>query len=947
MDSTRKRRYPAILGLFSIFILAGISACSNPMMDLMQERITEDVETQILGDPPEVVSITPAAGDANAATSSAVTVVFGTDLDETTVSDDSVRLLLLPGLTPVFGSVSYQAETRTVLYTPDTRLDVETTYRLEIGTTVRTLRGAPLGQAYTTEFTTRYFHDDEIGIDLTYTSGDLVLNEGAPIYFQLYRVPLPDPMDIDQYMAILGDMPVTAEGKYRIPQSSIPEGASQALVFMFHDIDGDYTPGNDGAGTGDSERVLKPGEPGNLADPDNETIITGTSGGYYQIADAFVVSIGSGYTISYQDGINVTPDGYETLDDLPRNSQVLTQGIYEIARTLHALDDVDYLRFTPPTRDHYIVETGDTAIDLGMELYATESEALTQSSPLSGIDTGVDLAAGHEYFLRVDSPSSDLGSYKIRYRLRPVVDAAEPNNETPDNPTPLSFGRGNTITASLSDLGDGADRDVYAITVEAGLRYAVEVTETDNPFGAYLDARNLQFGITMYTAWDGVSGSGIWQSNLEDFYQIENGRLVFTASRVNVTSGSETRWLVIENITPRQGGTDNADDPRPSGGYTILYTHGPDLLDEEYDETAGGPLSDDVIDGDTVIGTYVYSLGDTVYERTIYSGTDTETPGSDVDWFRLQAYEASSDHIVIAEPSAADGIVVKTELFISTIDGGFAVPDTAAGVKAAGQPWTAVPDTRGFVFLPYQAWGSSFTFWQTPDYQYFWVRVTRDSEEPGNPITGGYTLTIKAGGDNEDNNYPDDAQTDIGGGTMAGIDETPWIGQPFSGDFSNRNQLSWDGSSPNRQTARTITLGAADQNQWTVYRKDYDYKGEPDGVTDPSTDWDFLWTEIPAGLSGGNFYAALISRSNPDIPLKLTYWKVSAGDWTTYQADEVVLESELGTAEGTFVPTDEENAFEVNGAAEGDIYIFRIERDNDGAGPEDLEGGAYRFYLSE
>jgi hypothetical protein len=929
----------------------------------MQQKISEDVTIYLAGAAPRVLGISPEPGTSEIPTSAVISAVFDVELDPATLTGSTVTLTRLSPATAVPGTLSYDAATRTASFTPATRLDPDKSYRLTVTTGVKSAKGAALGTSFSTTFTTRYFHDDEIGIDLTYSSSDLVLNANAPIYIQLYTIPLPFPPTIED-MTILDSLPITASGKYRIPRALIPRQSSQALVFLFHDIDNNYVPGGDGAGAGDSERIIQTGVPGNATDPDDGTIILENADGFFLIDPSLILETGTGYTVTYSDGTPYEADGFEVLDIPPSNSRLLSQGIFESARNLHSLNDVDYLRFTPPTTDHYVVEVKDTDYQLRVELHGSDSSALLGGGGLAGStgstariinESAYQLTGGQTYYLRVNSPNSGMGPYEIGFRLRDVPeDQYEPDNYSPASPTTLLPGRQNMLSATLSDGPGSQDVDVYAITVEAGQRYAIEVTESDNHFGSYLDNRNVQFKITMYTSWDGSIGAGIWQSDLEGFYQTANGRVMFDASRVNVTSGSETRWIVVSNQSPQQGGTG----PRPSAAYSILYTWGPDVWDKEYVESQGGPRSDDTINGTTAIGADIYLPGEAKVQRTIYSGTNTANPGSDVDWFRFTARSATLEYIVSAQPAAGvDGIAGDLTLYRSTSVGGNAVPATTGetAVKGQSQPWTNTADgTVGFIFQPWTALGYSDTAWSEQNNRVFWIKVQRSTEVPGNPVAGRYTLSIKGGADDEDSYYisdtkQSDIQVDLGGGGMAGIDETPWIGPPFSMDFSNRNQLAWAGDYGGRYTRQALGENL-DQYHWSIYRRDYDYNGEPDGVNNPSVDWDFTWVEIPAGgLNGSNFYIQLISDSNPAMPLKLSYWKVSSTAWTSYKSDGVVRQAELGTPTGVYTthPDDVESLYApINGVVAGEIYVFRIERNGTSSDGHPV-GGVYWFRLVE
>ncbi len=928
--------------LITAGIAAAMTSCSNPLLERMQERIAGDVAVYLSGPAPAISRAVPESVQEGIPTSTGISVTFDMNIDKTTLHESSFKLLQLPALTPVTGTVVYDPATKTAGFTPAARLEVETTYRIVVGAAVKSAAGAALARDYTTEFTTRYFHDDEIGIDLNYSSGDLVLNASAPIYFQVYSVPLPYPVT-GASMSVLSDIPVTSSGKYRIPRNRIPQGAGQALVMMFHDTDNSYQPGDDGADTGDSERVIKLDVAGKTIGTDNaDDLITGNADGFYILNENYIVTVGVGYAVTYADGSPVDPDAFETADSSGTFRQ-LTFGVLETARNLHMLTDVDYLRFVPPTTDHYSIKVKDTTFAVEVGVYASDSDAYTGNNALAGssgtgeriINTGwYEFTAGTTYYLRIDSPTSGLGWYSISYRLRDVpADTYEPK-ETPAEATVLALGRTNALEATLGNN----DRDVYAITVTAGARYAIEVTELDNYFGSQLAKRGVQFGITMYTTWDGTNGSGIWYGDIEDFYQTANGRLMFDASRVNVTSGSETRWLVIQNLTPAQGNSNIM----PSARYKVLYTWGPDTLDEEYVTSLNGPRSDDVID--STDDTEPRFVNTAPIVRTLYSGTDTADPGSDVDWFRIQVRNNMTDYLIRTEPvPGVDGIIVEFDVYRANQTGAI-IPDLVAAGQATAQPWSGSQDepVRGVKIKGYQIYDSAsqfITYNPTSIQGTMFVRVRRSPTSLTNPLTGAYRLYFTAGADNEDDQNPD-SKTTVSS-VDYNLDETPWIGIPSGLNFEERNKLAdiddWSGSStPIRYN--------------TLHRKTYDFStGEPDGAA-LGADFDYLWAEIPAGITNVSLIVVASHESYPGMPVKATVRRArktspsSALD-TIRSVDispdnEIVTEAELGTAtpytsETYFTNNGDHQIFQNITVVPRDVLFIRVERDTANAGPGD------------
>ena len=311
-------------------------SCQNPLLEQMQNRIVNDVTISLAGDAPRILAATPGPSATDIPTSAVISAVFDINLDPATITGSTVSLTRLSPAAAVPGTLSYNAAARTASFTPDARLEPDKSYRLTVTTGVKSAKGAALGTAFNTTFTTRYFHDDEIGIDLSYVSSDLVLNSNAPIYIQILTVPLPFPANLETDMAILGAMPITASGRYRIPQSLIPRQSDKAVFFLFHDIDNNYEPGDDGAGTGDSERIIQTGVPGNTTDPEDGTIVFDHADGFFVFDSSLILETGTGYTVTYSDGTPYAADGFEGQDLPPSGSRVLTQGIFETARNLHS-----------------------------------------------------------------------------------------------------------------------------------------------------------------------------------------------------------------------------------------------------------------------------------------------------------------------------------------------------------------------------------------------------------------------------------------------------------------------------------------------------------------------------------------------------------------------------------------------------------------------------------
>lgn len=937
-ESADHRFSMAVFFLFALFAMS----CSNPLLERMKEKIEDDVVTYVAGEAPVVSSVLPAASAESVPTSSSVSVSFDIDIDASTLSSDTFKLLRLPSLSAVSGSSAYDAVTRTITFTPGSRLDVEASYRIEIAASLKSAKGADLGQTFTSQFTTRYFHDDEIGIALTYSSADLVLNSGAPIYFQVYRVPLPSPPTASD-LTILNDMPATASGKYRIPRDRIPTGASQALVMLFHDINGNFQPSDDGAGSGDTERWIKTGVAGNLVEDSADIIAGAAVDGYMNLNPAYVVSVGTGYAVTYTDGSPISADGFESLD-VPGSYHELTQGTYETARNLHALTDVDYLTIAPDANNHYAVKVKETTYELRVELYANNSDALTRSNPLASssgtaartINADAYAMTGDQiYYLRVDSPSSGLGPYEIGYMYAAASADASESDDDSASAKPLTFGRAGVQTRTFHQA-EGVDYDWFALSLEAGKSYMVEVWEQASYFpGSAARGLNADFRLE-------DSGG----SSSTNHYEIKNNMLYITP-----LGSPGTYYLRVSNETTAIGAE------RPTMAYTILVTYGPDSADVRDDPFyAGDEYAQWNEHGPAGVSGTGYAIPDAVRKptglsRTIYSALDGENPEQDVDWIRIQVNDNMTDYLIRTEPdSGTDGIIVEFDVYRATGSSPY-IPDIASGVKATGQAWSGSADepTRGVKIQGYVLQDYNYaTHYPTGTQHIFFVKVRRSTTSASNPLSGAYRFYFQAGADNEDDQYPDYEEPVAS--VLYGIDETPWMGSPNSTDFSDRNKLA---------TADEWSSGSTPIRYNSIYRKDYDIStGKPDG-TAPGADYDFLWAEIPAGMTSASLSIVSSFDNYPaGMPVKATVYKAprsgSGAQATilardTAPADEVVTASELvyvGTydSQSYFGTHGDHQIFEtISGlnVAGGDVLFIRVERDDANAVAGDPERSEY------
>lgn len=927
-----------ILACFGLIVLS----CSNPVMQILQEKLAEDVEVHLLGEPPEVESLSPLSGAAEVPTSAVLSAVFTAPMDETTINGESVRLFLLPGLTTVSGTVSYAADTKTLRFVPAARLEPDKNYRLEIGTAVKTLRGNSFKEPYLWEFSTRYFHDDEIGINLNYSSADLVLNAANPIYIELYGVPLPT-SGMSSYITELTDILITSSGKYRIPKDLIPQGRTEALIFLHHrreDGSFDY-----------SSRLYRSGAAGNLVDADNDDnfsdLVIDSSGEYFSLNETYIAGIGNGYSLTYSDGSPINPDEYENADSTPSSYLQVEQGVYETRRNIHAPDDVDFLIFTTSSTDKYEirVDTTESSLNLKVGLYALNGTRLAENNG-SGVWTvnpaGTPLTKSSQYYLRISGYDGGLGEYKVGwFYAQAPQDAGEPSNNEKAGAVSLEIGRSGAVTGTFHENGSFGDSDWFSIPLDAGKTYVAEIQEDTSYFGPTAESRGMTVEFRLEKDNGDTNTSNFTLPGTNTFYIDDPASF----------AGTGTYYLKITNTTDLKG------DQRPSMRYTLLVTYGPDSYDRtdnpftdptnEFDlYNEHGPAG---TEGDGTIIPWVPYDGYAGTRRTIYSTLSGETPGQDWDWFRVQFRNNFTHYLIWTEPEpGADGIITEFDIFGATWDGGNSVPNLGGGPLVSGYQWEGegFEAVRGLMVTPYQApLNAPLTFYPTPTQGTYFIRVRRSSANLAGTTTGAYRLFFRAGGDNEDNQEPD-YKIEVGG-VEYGLDETPWLGSIGFSDFTTRNKL-------------------ADRNEWTsgqtpiryntIAKVDYNTgNGEPLGSS-PEPDHDYLWIEIPAGATSVNLVINTALGTYKGMPVKATVYKapnigapnaldtIRARD--TAPTNEVVTEAELvfvGTynSQSYFGTYGDHQIAETLSVTAGDVIFIRVERDSDNALPGDSETAEY------
>jgi methionine-rich copper-binding protein CopC len=103
---------------------------------------------------PTVLSTTPANNANTVAVNSTVNVLFSEDMDAATINGTTFTVKTTVGSTPVAGSVSYNAATRTAIFNPTGTLTANTGYTVTITSGAKDLAGNGLAGSFSFVFTT-------------------------------------------------------------------------------------------------------------------------------------------------------------------------------------------------------------------------------------------------------------------------------------------------------------------------------------------------------------------------------------------------------------------------------------------------------------------------------------------------------------------------------------------------------------------------------------------------------------------------------------------------------------------------------------------------------------------------------------------------------------------------------------------------------------------------
>jgi hypothetical protein len=100
------------------------------------------------------VSTNPVEGETKAGIATTVTATFSESMDPLTITGSTFTLKTTAGSTPVAGTVSYDAVTKTATFTPSSALSNNTSYTATITTGAKNLGGVPMAANKVWAFTT-------------------------------------------------------------------------------------------------------------------------------------------------------------------------------------------------------------------------------------------------------------------------------------------------------------------------------------------------------------------------------------------------------------------------------------------------------------------------------------------------------------------------------------------------------------------------------------------------------------------------------------------------------------------------------------------------------------------------------------------------------------------------------------------------------------------------
>lgn len=138
-----KKNWTTVLAAF--FLAVAVSSCS-------------DENTETIGFCPVVVSTSPDDGDTGVGLDKVITITFNGPINPATITPEAFSLVDAGGnnarAATVIGTLTYDAATYTVSYTPKTKLKINTAYTATVETSIKDLLGNALQTDYVWTFTT-------------------------------------------------------------------------------------------------------------------------------------------------------------------------------------------------------------------------------------------------------------------------------------------------------------------------------------------------------------------------------------------------------------------------------------------------------------------------------------------------------------------------------------------------------------------------------------------------------------------------------------------------------------------------------------------------------------------------------------------------------------------------------------------------------------------------
>lgn len=139
MDNIPKRKNIYMTAMVALLLAAFIGGCKK------------DTYMETVGLCPTVLSTSPANLESNVALTKVITVTFNEQMNPSTINQASFTLL---GATKVSGTLTYDAPSATMSFTPTVKLATNTTYTGRVSTAVKDLKGNALQTDYVWTFTT-------------------------------------------------------------------------------------------------------------------------------------------------------------------------------------------------------------------------------------------------------------------------------------------------------------------------------------------------------------------------------------------------------------------------------------------------------------------------------------------------------------------------------------------------------------------------------------------------------------------------------------------------------------------------------------------------------------------------------------------------------------------------------------------------------------------------